>query len=109
MEVIKFDIKTKELSRNLLTTGYTKKIDCTRYWDAHGKKSEWEPEQYNFDELKKFEIIRVITETDFPYTGKHISEDWYLYVDGQKLSVGEIMKYEVLKTKLKLTCCIGSG
>jgi hypothetical protein len=109
MEVIKFDLKTKELSRNLLTTGYTKRIDCTRYWDAHGKKSAWEPKQYTFDEPKKFEIVKVMIETTFPCTGKHISEDWCLYVDGQPLSVGEIMSYQVLKTKLKLTCCIGSG
>lgn len=109
METIKFDIKSKELSRNLLTTGYTTKIDCIRYWNSHGKKSAWEPVYFKFEEPKKFEIIKVITETDFPYTGKHVSEDWYLYVDDQKLSVGEIMKYEVLKTKLKLTCCIGSG
>lgn len=109
MEVIKFDLETKELSRNLLTTGYTKKIDCTNYWDSHGKKVMCGPTQHKFDREKKFEIIKVITETDFPYTGKHISEDWYLYVDGQELSVGEIMQYEVLKTKLKLTCCIGSG
>lgn len=109
MEVIKFDVKTKELSRNLLTTGYTKKIDCIKYWDSHGNRSNWEPEYLKFDKPKKFEVIKVITETDFPYTGKHISEDWFLYVDGQKLSVGEIMKYEVLKTKLKLTCCIGNG
>ena len=109
METINFEISSKELSRNLLTTGYTTKIDCIRYWDSHGKKSSWEPERFKFDEPKKFEIIKVITETDFPYTGKHISEYWYLYVEGKKLSVGEIMKYEVLKTKLKLTCCIGSG
>jgi hypothetical protein len=109
METIKFEVETKELSRNLLTTGYTKKIDCTNYWDSHGKKVECGPTQHKFDREKKFEIIKVITETDFPYTGKHISEDWYLYVDDQKLSVGEIMEYEVLKTKLKLTCCIGSG
>ncbi len=109
MEVIKFDFKTKELSRKLLTTGYTKKIDCIRYWNAHGKRSDWEPKYFKFDEPKKFEIINVVTETDFPYTGKQISEDWHLYVDGQKISVGEIMEYEVLKTKLKLTCCVGAG
>jgi hypothetical protein len=109
METIKFDFETKELSRNLLTTGYTKKIDCIRYWDAHGEKSEWEPEQYNFDEPKKFEIVSVVTVWLFKYSAPHTTEWWYLYVDGQELSVGEIMKYEVLKTKLKLTCCIGSG
>jgi hypothetical protein len=107
METIKCD--TRELSRKLLTTGYTKRIDCTRYWDAHGKKSEWEPEQYKFNEPKKFEIVSVVTEWLFKYSAPHTTEWWYLYVDGQELSVGEIMKYEVLKTKLKLTCCIGSG
>ena len=109
METIKFDVETKELSRNLLTTGYTKKIDCTRYWDAHGKRSESDPVQYKFDEPKKFEIIRVITETSFPYTGKHISEYWHLYINGEELKLGEIMKYEVLKTKLKLDVCVGAG
>ena len=109
MEVIKFDLKTKELSRELLTEGFTKKIDCTNYWDSHGKKVDWEPTQHKFDFEKKFEIYRVMTETEYPYSGTHVSEDWELYVEGKKLSVGEIMSYQVLKTKLKLTCCIGAG
>ena len=111
MEVIKFDdIKTKELSRTLLTTGYTAKIDCTRYWDAHGERSEWEPEQHKFDKPKKFEIVKVLTEWDFEYLGPSVFEDWLLYIDGKKYNIdGEIMKYHVLKTKLKLDVCVGHG
>ncbi len=109
METIKLDVQTKELSRELLIEGFTKKIDCTRYWDAHGKRSECEPEQHKFDRPKKFEIIKVITETDFPYTGKYVSEYWHLYINGEELDLGEIMKYEVLKTKLKLDICVGAG
>ncbi len=109
MEVIEFNFKSRELSRNLLTAGYTKKIDCINYWDSHGKKVDWEPTQHKFDYEKKFEIVKVVTETEFPYTGKHVSENWLLYIDGKELSVGEIMSYKVLKTKLKLTCCIGAG
>ena len=109
MKEIKLNLKTRELCRTLLTIGSTKKIECKNYWDSHGKKVDWEPTQHQFDREKSFEIYKVVTETEYPYSGKHISEDWELYVEGKKLSVGEIMSYQVLKTKLKLTCCIGAG
>ena len=109
MEAIKLEIKSRELSRTLLTCGATKKIDCTRYWDSHGKRVKYEPKQYKFDEPKKFELIKVVREEEFPYTGTHVSEFWYLYVDGQKYDIGEIMSYQVLKTKLKLDICVGAG
>ena len=109
MEVIKFDFPTRELSRELLTEGFTKKIDCTKYWDSHGKKTDWDPEYHSFSEPKKFEIWKVITEWDLPYTGKCVNEYWHLYIDGEELNLGEIMKYEVLKTKLKLVACAGTG
>ena len=109
MEIIKLDITTRELSRKLLTTGCTNKIDCTKYWDAHGKRSEWEPEQHKFDKPKKFEVVRVLTEWNFS-DGPSVFEDWLLYIDGKQYNIGgDIMKYEVLKTKLKLDVCIGHG
>lgn len=41
MEEIKFDVETKELSRELITEGYTRRVDCKNYWDSHGTKY-WE-------------------------------------------------------------------
>lgn len=109
MEGIKLDVKKRELSRKLLTTGYTKKVDCKNYWDSHGTKY-WEADtSYPLERERKFEIVNVVTEWLFENSSPYITEDWELYIDGQRLSVGEIMGYQVLKTKLKLTCCIGSG
>jgi hypothetical protein len=39
----------------------------------------------------------------------HQWEYWHLYIDGKELEVGEIMSYKVLKTKIKLDCCVGCG
>jgi hypothetical protein len=109
MTEIKFDIKRTELRRELLTEGFTNKIDCVNYWDSHGMKIEYAPTQHKFDREKKFEIYKVTTEIEYPYSGKYVSEDWEIHVEGKKLSVGELMGYRILKTKLKLTCCIGAG
>lgn len=110
METIKLNIKTTELSRELLYEGYTMKIDCTNFWDSHGKRVEYAPTQHKFDREKKFEIYKVISETFYPaipYTQQY--EDWVLYIEGEKLDIGEMMSYRHLKTKLKLDCCIGAG
>lgn len=109
MKVVKLDYETKELSRTLLADGYTTTIDCTRYWDAHGERIQLEPEQRNFDEPKKFEIVRVLTELVYPDSDSLLIEDWLLYVDGEKYDIGEIMKYRALKTKLELDVCVGRG
>ena len=104
------DIKTKELSRELLCEGYTKKVECTNFWDSHGKRVEYAPTQHKFDREKKFEIWKVISETFYPaidYTYKY--EDWKLYIEGELLDIGEMMSYKALKTKLKLDCCVGAG
>lgn len=107
---VTLDIKTKEISRELLVEGYTKKVECKNYWDAHGKRIEYAPTMHTFDCEKKFEIYKVITETFYPsldYT--HNAEWWKLYVDGEYFDLGELMGYNVLKTKLKLDVCIGAG
>jgi hypothetical protein len=112
METIKLDITTKELSRKLLYEGYTRKVECTNYWDSHGKRVEFDPTRYKFDREKKFEIWEVVLEIYYPtieYT--QTSTDWYLKVEGQDLgpNLGWITGYNHLKTKLKLDCCIGCG
>ena len=48
-------------------------------------------------------------EYNFKYTGPYPAEFLFLYIDGQQLDVGEIVEFRELKTKLKLTCCIGAG
>ncbi len=110
METMTIDLKTTELSRELLCEGYTRKVECTNYWDSHGKRVEYAPTQCKFDREKKFEIWKVVSEVFYSglnYT--HQFEYWYLYIEGKKLDVGEIMSYKVLKTKIKLDCCVGAG
>lgn len=110
METVKLDITSKELSRKLLVDGYTKKIECKNYWDSHSKRVEYEPTQYKFDTEKKFEIWEVIRETYYPgidYT--MTSSTWHLYVEGEELNIGWIVEYNILKTKVKLDCCVGAG
>lgn len=104
------NFSTKELSRELLCEGYIPKLECTNFWDSHGKRVEYAATQYKFDCLKKFEIWSVKGETTYS-TINHVHqwEYWHLYIDGKELDVGEIMSYKVLKTKLKIDCCIGAG
>ena len=112
---VTLDITTKELSRELLYEGYTKKVECKNYWDSHGKRVEYDPTQYKFDCDKKFEIWEVVTETFYPAI-EHTQQytNWILKVEGETLNpffknLGWIMGYDHLKTKLKLDCCVGCG
>ena len=103
-------ITSRELSRELLCEGYIPKVECTNYWDSHGKRVEYEPTQHKFDSPKKFEIWKVLGETSYSTLDYvHQWEYWHLYIDGEKLDVGEIMSYKVLKTKIKLDVCVGAG
>ena len=103
-------ISSRELSRELLCEGYTAKVDCTNFWDAHGKRIAYPPAQYKFDSPKKFEIWKVVGETSYTTINRtHQWEYWQLYIDGKYFDTGEIMSYRVLKTKLKLDCCVGAG
>lgn len=103
-------VQSKELSRELLCEGYTSKVDCANYWDAHGQKIKCASTQHKFDCQKKFEIFKVIAETTYSTINRvYTSEWWYLYINGEKLDIGDIMSYKVLKSKLKLDCCIGAG
>ena len=102
METVKLDITTKEISRTLIYEGYTKKVDCTNYWDSHGTRVEYAPTQYKFDSEKKFEIWEVVTETHYPAIGlTQQYTDWRLLVEGDKLDpdMGWIMAYDHLKTQ----------
>lgn len=103
-------ITSRDLTRELLYEGYTAKVECTNFWDSHGKRIECAPTQHKFDSPKKFEIWKVTGETSYStleYT--HQWEYWKLYIDGKELNVGEIMSYRILKTKIKLDVCVGAG
>ena len=104
-------IKTnrKLISKELLVDGFTARIDCKNYWDSHGKRVEWNPTSHKFDTKKKFEIYQEVWEYYFDCVPTQTWEFWHLYIDGEKLDLGEITSYEVLKTKLKLDVCIGAG
>lgn len=106
MEITLFDYKANELSREVLTQGYTKHIDYTEYWYSHGMRSEYEPTSVVFDKPRKFEIVKTIIEYVFD-DHSMVVEYWDLFVDGELSKTGETMSYEVLKTKLKLDICIG--
>lgn len=105
-------ITTKEISRELLYEGYTKKIECKNYWDSHGKRVDYADTQHKFDCEKKFELWSIKRETTYSSIPDYIhqDEDWYLMVDGKMFEIeGWIMEYNHLKTKLKLDCCVGAG
>ena len=103
-------ITSRDLTRELLCEGYTTKVDCTNFWDSHGKRIECAPTQYKFDHQKKFEIWKVIGETHYSTLDYvHQWEYWKFYIDGEQLDVGEIMSYRILKTKIKLDVCVGAG
>jgi hypothetical protein len=103
-------ITTKEISREKLCEGVTQKVECKNFWDSHGKRVEYAPTQHQFDHQKKFEIWKVIGETSYSSIDfVHQWEYWNIYIDGRLLEVGEIVGYRILKTKVKLDCCIGAG
>ena len=102
-------VDRKLISKELLVDGFTGKVDCKNYWDSHGKRVEYAPTQHKFDRQKKFEIYREVWEYYFDFVPTQTWEFWHLYIDGEKLDLGEITRYEVLKTKLKLDVCIGAG
>lgn len=103
-------VRTEEVSRVLLDTTYTKKIDCKNYWDSHGHRVECAPTQYKFDRLKKVELFRVIRKFNFTALDPKEFEFLELLVEGKKLQeLGEITSYQALKTKVKLDCCVGAG
>lgn len=107
---VKLDIVSKELSRELLVEGSTLKVECKNYWDSHGTRFDQAITQHKFDSEKKFEIWKVVRETFYPSINfSHQVEWWELYIEGKPLNVGEITSYKVLKTKLKLDCCVGAG
>lgn len=102
--------RTVEVSRDLVAMTYTRKIDCSNYWDSHGKAIPCAATQYKFDSLKKVELYRVVREHHSQYIPTYTTEWLYLYVDGKQLEgLGEITKYRALKTKVKLDCCVGAG
>ncbi len=105
-------IKTnrKLIERELLVEGFTKKVECKNYWDSHGKRLDQADTQHKFDCEKKFEIYKEVYEYYFDFVPTQTWEFWNLYIDGQKVEdLGEITSYHVLKTKLKLDCCVGAG
>ena len=102
-------VDRKLISKELLVDGFTAKVDCKNYWDSHGKRVEYAPTQHKFDRQKKFEIYREVWEYYFDFVPTQTWEFWHLYIDGEKFDLGEITRYEVLKTKLKLDVCVGAG
>ena len=102
----------KETSRKLLFDGYTKKVECTNYWDSHGNRVEYAPTHYTFDSLKKWELFEItqLWVSEFPDIPDNEFTHLVLLVEGKPLSdLGEIAKFRELKTKLKLDCCVGWG
>ena len=104
-------MKVTEISRELVREGYTKRIDVKSYWDAHGKAIPWGDDKIiKYPEFKKFELYRVKRLWESDYIEPTEFEFLHLYIDGEKLEdIGEIACMEILKTKLKLDCCVGAG
>jgi hypothetical protein len=108
---MEFDTDIKIISRELVAEGFTKRVDCRYYWDSHGNKVwDFQPaDSFKYSEPKKFELYREIREYHFEYVPTQIWEFLFLYIDGEKIDVGEIASFEELKTKVKLQCCVGAG
>lgn len=101
----------KLISRELVTEGYTKRVDFRYYWDSHGKKVwDFKPaEAIKYDKPKKFELYREVREYHFEYVPTQTWEFLCFYVDGQLVDYGEITSFRELKTKVKIEACVGAG
>lgn len=106
-----FDLDIKTISRELEMEGYTKKVEIRYYWDSHGKKVwDFQPaETRKYTESKKFELYREVREYHFEYVPTQTWDFLLLYIDGEKLDLGEITSVQELKTKIKLEVCVGAG
>ena len=105
------DIDMKVVSRELVQEGYTKRLDLRYYWDSHGK-TIWdfeEPEIRKYSEPKKYEVYREVREYSFEYCPNQTWDFLFLYIDGEKVDIGEITCVQALKTKVKVESCVGAG
>jgi hypothetical protein len=111
MESKTFDLDITTISRELVLTGTTKKIECRYYWDSHGDKVwDFQPaETFKYPEPKKYELYREVKEYNFEFVPKQNFEFLELYLDGERFYVGEITCFRELKTKVKLEVCVGAG
>lgn len=105
------DVNMKVISRELVQEGYTKRFDLRYYWDSHGD-TVWdfkEPETWKYSELKKYELYKEVREYYFDFVPTQTWEFLFLYIDGEKVDVGEITFFKPLKTKIKIESCVGAG
>ena len=105
------DLDIKTISRELVYSGYTKKVECRYYWDSHGDKvMDFQPaETFKYDEPKKFELYREVREYNFEYVPAQTWDFLEFYIDGKRIDVGEVTCFKELKTKVKLEVCVGAG
>jgi hypothetical protein len=104
-------MKTTEISRNCVRSGFTKRVDTKAYWDAHGKAIPWDGSQvFRYPEQKKYELHEVEYRMESEYIKPYEYSVLELFIDGERLTdIGQITYFEELKTKLKLDCCVGAG
>jgi hypothetical protein len=104
-------MKVTEISRELVSEGYTKRVDTKAYWDSHGKAIPWDGSQvFKYPEPKKYELYRVKQLWESEYIQPQEFAHLELFLDGERLpNIGEITCFEELKTKVKLDCCVGAG
>lgn len=79
-----------------------RKVEVKRYWNSHGNKVDWGTEILT--DVKSMKI----TEHSYDCYGVHVVF-WNLEINGKDAELGDIDCYEVLKTKIKLTACVGAG
>ena len=102
----------REISREFIFGGTTKKIDCKKYWacsDDH--LSDWGFTQYKFDSEKPFELWRITRELVYPECTYTLKPTCELYVEGKRFSLDDlnIISCHHLKTKLKVKVISGEG
>lgn len=104
-------MKITEISRELVRSGYTKRVDTKAYWDSHGRAIPWDGSQViKYPEQKKYELYRVEKRLESEYIKPYEFEELELFLNGERLKdIGQITCFEALKTKVKLDCCVGAG
>lgn len=104
-------MKTTEISRRCVRTGFTKRVDTKAYWDSHGKAIPWDGSKiFKYSRSKPYELHEVEYRIESEYAPPYDYSVLELFVEGERLKdIGQITCFEELKTKLKLDCCVGAG
>lgn len=102
--------RNEELGRRTVLTTHTKRLDCWKYWNAHGVLHDWGTDIIKFPELRELNVVEVSMRMHFSMLPSYDYTRLELYANGERIKdLGEVTEVKILKTKVKLQSCIGSG